>query len=757
MAGEPVHPDVISIALDHAQGFPFEHFIRDFYAAVAGVTFAPLGGVKDGGADARDVGLYADGRRAHTFYQASVEEDVEAKIRKTVARLREFGRTPRNLTYFTNRTVKYTDRVEQALTDELDVTIAIRDANYIAAHINTDHRTKLAFDAHLRHYTDYLKNVGASRLIESSRHVQSPAVYVFLANEVERRSGDESLVDAVTDALALWALEGTDPDMGILRTEAEVLDKIVQELPSVRTLVAPRLRRRLQVMAGKAYEGGRAVRWHRKDDAYCLPFETRDRIEDENVEDEALRLRVLDSLDGRLRPAPPDGLGDVGVRQAAEAALRALQIAFEREGLEFAAFLQNGGTGEYPTIFDALTVALDEAGHHGQRRLLLQAGAFAILRGVLYSSQPDEREYLHRLCRTYALLFTLSTEPRLIEFFQDMTGDFRLYVGADQIVRSLSEHYLEPADQMTRNTLLMTRRQGARLILTGPALEEIVNHFRGADVEYKNHIDALEHRLTFEMAREAPQIMLRAYLYARLNTSLGSRRPKNWEGFVQQFVSYGTLHKQQAFEDMRGYLQHSFGFEFESTQDLQGIVSAEEVTALAEQLSPVKKDPRLAYNDALIALAVYGRRRQRGETSRVTEFGWGTWWLTGETAILKLTKEIVAGHGARYIMRPEFLLNYLTLAPSAHEARRDFADIFPSLLGIQLSKRMTPSAFAEFMDRVREAEQLDEARRVVEMAKLSNHLKSDFRRQYTRASGRSAAAADVVAARATAEPISGQT
>jgi hypothetical protein len=51
---------------------------------------------------------------------------------------------------------------------------------------------------------------------------------------------------------------------------------------------------------------------------------------------------------------------------------------------------------------------------------------------------------------------------------------------------------------------------------------------------------------------------------------------------------------------------------------------------------------------------------------------------------VKLTKDIVARHGARYLMRPVFLVNYVTLAPSALEARRDFADIFFRLLDIQL-------------------------------------------------------------------------
>lgn len=474
--------------------------------------------------------MFEDGERLEAYYQASVEADAEAKIRRTVARLREFGRSPQVLTCFTNRTVKYADRLERQLTDELDVTVAIKDGNYIVAQVNTDDRTRLAFDRNLRQYTEHLRSVGSSRLIETSRHVQSPAVYVFLANEVERRSDNSTLVDAVTDALALWALEGTDPDRGILRTSNEVLGRILGELPGVRSLIEPRLVKRLHAMSGKSYAGGRAVRWHRQDDAYCLPYEVRQRIEDENTKDEALRLKVLQSLDARIRDAPPAGLGDVGIRQAAEVSLRTLQIVFEREGLEFAAFLEGGGTGEYPTILDGLKQAVRDAGYTGKHGQLVQDGAFMALRGVLYGSDADERDYLHRLSRTYALLFTLSTEPRLLEFFQDMTGDFRLYVGADQIVRALSEHYLADPDQMTRNTLLLASRMGAKLILTGPALEEVVNHLRGADLEYQNHIQGLESRLTFGIAREAPQIMLRAYLYARLNPILGRRQPQKLAG-----------------------------------------------------------------------------------------------------------------------------------------------------------------------------------------------------------------------------------
>ena len=38
---------------------------------------------------------------------------------------------------------------------------------------------------------------------------------VFLGQELERRRGNADILEAVTDSLILWALEGTNPDNGI--------------------------------------------------------------------------------------------------------------------------------------------------------------------------------------------------------------------------------------------------------------------------------------------------------------------------------------------------------------------------------------------------------------------------------------------------------------------------------------------------------------------------------------------------------------
>lgn len=730
MTSQRVHPDHVQIALERAEGVPFENFVNAFYSTIVGTKFIPLGGYKDGGADARDGQIWGDATEPGVFYQASIEQDVEAKIRRTVVRIKEFGRTPTNLVYLTPNAVRYSDRVERELTKELNVTIAIRDGGYISLHINDDDGTKAAYNDYLSHYTSHLRHIGTSTLVGSSKHVKNPAVYVFLANEVQRRSGDYTLVNSVVDALALWALEGTDPDKGILRTADEVLERITDELPSVRELVGQRIGSRLRKMSKRNYSGGRAVNWHKPVDAFCLPYETRQKIEDENTEDETLRLRVLQQLEDRIRASGPQpGLGEVRTRQAAAAALRALQIAFERQGLEFSIYIA-GNEGEFPTITEALREALIEQQHYGKTGQLIGDAAFAALRGVLYSSTDDERRYLQTLSRTYALLFTLNTEPRLLQFFQDMSSDFRLYVGADQIVRALSEHLIPEPDRMTRNTLLIAARAGAKLILTEPVLNEVVNHLRTADLEYSNHIRQMEHALNYDVARAVPQIMLRAYLYGKLNPDLGRRRPTDWSTFVGQFCTYATLQKGDAYEDIRKYLQASFGFQYESAADLEKLVEPEELHCLTEKLVAIKNNTELARNDALLALAVYGRRRQRGETSRVTEFGWGTWWLTGETKIVKLTEDIIEKNGARYIMRPEFLLNFLGMAPSAEKARRAFSAVFPSMLGIQLARRMPPQTFNKIIDKAAEAEGLDDARRTVEIGKLTNRLKSDLSRQY---------------------------
>jgi hypothetical protein len=53
--------------------------------------------------------------------------DTVGKIRRTVRRLREFGRDPRSLLYATSQRVPVIDKLENDLSEELNVRLTIRD------------------------------------------------------------------------------------------------------------------------------------------------------------------------------------------------------------------------------------------------------------------------------------------------------------------------------------------------------------------------------------------------------------------------------------------------------------------------------------------------------------------------------------------------------------------------------------------------------------------------------------------------------
>lgn len=744
MSRESYSGELVKLALSAAEGMVFERFAQELFAHLTGGDFVPTGGQRDGGADGVLEGLSEVAGKADRFFQASVRKDTETKIRQTVARLIEVGREVKQVTYFTSQTVNRFDLVEATLSDELDVTIRIRDSEFIAAHVNDNPTTVDIFRRNLAHYVAYLQQVGSSRLIPVSAHVKSPAVYTFLAQEIERRNGDTSSLDAMVDALALWALEGTDPDKGIFMTRDEVMAKILEELPSVESLVAKVLGTRLEELSEK---GTRLVRWHRKEDLFCLPYETRLTIESDNAADVLLEQAMLRSLRDRIEEEDRE-LGSAELDVASTCALRAIQATFEYQGLEFASFLRDpAAVAEHPEIATSISQALESNGIQGALALRLSPSIFQGLRRLLYGSTETERQYLQRLSNTYTLLFILNTEPRLLQFFQEMTGDFYLYVGSDQLLKALSEQYLDESDQMGRNALRIASKLGATLVLTQPVLEEVISHFRRCDFEWKNHISASESFMNYELARNVGPIMLRAYLYARINPTL-QNKPKSWQSFVNQFCNYDDLHKPSGEGELLGYLVKKFAMEFAASEDLEDLVDMESVAELARELEPGKARRELADNDALLAHAVYGRRTAEKELASQNEFGFSTWWLTGEASILKHTRELVkANRGARYMMRPEFLLHFVTLAPSAKETRDAFARIFPTLLGIKLAKRLDESAFHGVMDKVDEAAQLDDARRSTAIATIVDKLKGDFARSYiARDFGASTGSIDVIAA-----------
>lgn len=714
---------LVEVALSNAEGFPFERFCSSFYAGIEGGKFVPLGGVGDGGADGLSEGIFESGKPS-AFYQVSIRKDHRTKIRQTVKRLKEFGRIPKVLIYLSSQNISHIDNEESELTEELGVVIRIRDAKYIISHINDSIATIAAYNNHLSHYTNYLSQIGASKTIPKSVHAEDPSVYVFLQQEVDNRLGNSNLLETITDTLILWSLNETDPEKGIFLKKTEIFEKIVQAIPWSKQFIKAHFDRRLESLVLKGGADGRQVTWYRKEDKYCLPFETRQIIQSENLNDESLRINVLkefekDLIDNSLCDA------DQAIK-IAELAIKTIELFFEKEGLSFSYFLKDNHKNEGPnTVDDRIDQVLDFEKMEAVEREVYREGIRHVLLKAFYSSTETQRVFLFHLSRTYILLFSLQAEPRIIDYFQGMTSNFKLYVGSDIIIRALTERYLNSGDQTARNMLKMATEVGVELYLSEPILEEIITHIEATNFEFINHFAHIEPNIDRYLASQSNKVLVRTYFYAK---EMG--KVNGWKTFLGQFVTYNKLGTADAKNELKGYLQAEFSMEYMSKSDLEGYVNNEKVLELKNILMEEKSKEELAYNDALMVHAVYGLRRRNKEMSKVMEYGFSSWWLTQETKIQKHTSELVKEHGARYIMRPEFLLNYFALAPKKADIISSFKTIFPSTIGLQMGHRMREDTYHSVLNKVGEWKDYEPSRIKVLVGSLSNKLKADHKKIY---------------------------
>ena len=313
-----------------------------------------------------------------------------------------------------------------------------------------------------------------------------------------------------------------------------------------------------------------------------------------------------------------------------------------------------------------------------------------------------------------------------------MSARLVLFVGTDILIRALSERYLREADQMTVNMLRMLKDAGAGLILTQPVVEEVHTHLESTDWEFQNDFMTTERYVSGDVARHSPKILIRSYFYARLHSLPGVEGPPGWQSFIGQVCDYQTLHSQRGRDQVRKYLSERFRLQFMSTEELARFVSVDDVEKLANRLDKIGggKNKVLADNDAKMVLSIYGKRRAIGEESNVNPYGYRTWWLTHETQVRKATIDLVHERGAQYIMRPEFLLNFIALSPTTAQVRKAYEAVFPTLLGLKLSNRMREDLFQGLMRKARDMASVDDSRARVMMSEYADRLKGDFYKSY---------------------------
>jgi len=731
-----ITPDLVLKTLkDNSDGFLFESFAQTFYSALTGNKFKPVGGLHDGGADGinEDVGLYEEEDKNTSFTQISIDKQPKTKIKKTIKRLMDYGRDVKKLTYLTSIIVPDIDKIEDDIFDEFSVRLSIRDAKYISHNIQYSRQTELAFKDNLLATYDFLRNFGSTSLMmqtSSELHDSNlPFLFAFIQRELENKTDRSGMVNSLTDSLIIWALEDTDPDEKRFMSSAQILEKILDTLPTTKTFLKGSLKHRLDVLSKTLTKHGRKViQYHKKVSGFCLPYETREKILSQNIEDEALFIEVQKIFLEELKKYE-SRFSEDDLKKLVQVLLKILHITFENEGLEFVTFIENPEQdfNKHPVVYN-IDLAFKAQGYSGdwaeERELLIKLISY-----IFYQrDNPIIRNYLNKLSETYILLLSLKADNRVVDYFEKMSEEFNLIVGSDMLVRALSENLLDENMQSTTNMLKILKDSNSSLLCTEYIIDEVWNNLKTSDWEYQNHFSSIDKYMKVEIARESSKILIRSYFYHKLLNDV--LKINSWQGFIERFCTYSDLHTTKGREQLKTYLIYKFQLEFKDNKEIDSLIDKVQVDELTEELKSVKKTDELALHSAKTVDLVYKMRKKNKEVGYGNQFGYKTWWLTSEKTTMRFTRELVKKNYGFYIIRPEFLLHYIALVPTRKDVKETYRSVFPTILGIKLSGRISPNEYHKILKGIKECSESEPERLKVKIEEEINKLKGDFIRAY---------------------------
>jgi len=732
-----LNSDLLEYLMDRIDGATFERFAKQIFSAIYGEEFVPLGGIHDGGADAvLSSFIQQVSGKPNSYVQFSITAgDPKGKIKETIAALKKVGREPRQVIYATNQKLPKQDIIVAEIHDEEEgVLVGIRDFERLRNYLNINEPANAAFYTFFTDEITSLSKAATLKLSAVTKFAADPTIYVFLNHELRDRFTQDKLNNRVLDALIYWSLRDTDPDKAVFLIRADIFRVIENAFPVAKNVLLGNLDTRLETLS-QPEAGLERIRYYKKGDKFCLPFEMRTQLAVDASEALLLQERFNQSISARfIEACGSDTVTDKQTDLCCTMIFSTVHGYFVDQGLLLAAFLEGKLASievSDQIVEDTLVIAYSESKSKTMLSSTLFGSCMAVLRGIFYRSSESERAYMRYLSRTSCLLVTMNSAPKLLEYFNQMGGNFRLIVGTDLIVKALSESLLEKEHQQVTNLLRAVAYMGSELILTEPVVTEVFTHLHAADLEFRNHYAMREQYLKDEDVAACDRIMIRAYLYARRS----SKGPTTWRAYVNQFVGPDDLRGKMEVgkQALQGYLQQRFRMKYLSGEELTTSVPLDEVNKLASRLVEQRgrKHEDLSFNDALLAYAVYAERARHHESAIYDGFGFRTWWLTKETRVATLTGELVlARGGVPYIMRPEFLLNFVALAPKAAEARKALANLLPTTAGLQLGHHVSSDIVNALMNDTAEWKDLSPERVSVLLSQKVNLLTHTRFKQY---------------------------
>jgi hypothetical protein len=700
-------------------GTVFENFAKDFLSKRLSHEFIPIGGIHDRGLDGVERIYNAKGV-AKTVYQMSIQQTHKTKIKGTLETLAKNGITFDRFIYVTNVDLGDTEKLVEELHQEHGTLVTVRDQKWFVSNVNHSEATIRSFRIFVDTSLHEFAKPGA--VYQVANLDQDPRVFVFLNQQWEDYGQRQRMDELLADSLILLALEGTDPDKANFRTRTEVMKRIHEMVKFDPKLLESVLTARLNALASKP----RRISYHRKNDGFCLRYEERLAIEERNLKDKALLESFLDDTRKQLIELLTGSGFDPEV--ALQIVQTILHKIFASQGLEFAQFVAHGGQHDIfqRNLVDCVWGATSEQFPPNQAHTLTQL-LVQVVRSFVYRGTKAQKEFLTKLSQTYMMMFLLQCEPQLATYFYSLAGKLTVYVDTSILIPALSEYYLEERNRRFYNLLRGAHRAGVKLVTNRTIVRELVDHFEVINMRFVNDYEPLEDcYVDDDQIALIPQIMIRAYFYAKAHGQIDS-----WQSFLKTFID--PRNTRTRLEDLVELLRTELGVGYVTDESLGIKISKQDVAALEPELQSLIHESsesvrhHKAVNDAHVILAIYQLREKNNETGQGDAiFGYRTWWLSSDIKTYKAVRKVF---GKRFTescyMRPDFLYNYISLAPSYDQANAAFAELFPTLLGVNISFRVPQEVSATISKYMKEHVGLPLARKRAVLRQLADKLKTD--------------------------------
>jgi len=710
-----IKPEAVSFAIKQINdGWIFEEFGQRFLTARFGHEYIPVGGTKDKGID----GL------AHTFerkgfskqiFQLSTEIDALGKIIKTIETLKKNQVKFTNITFLTSRKVADKDGIINNIHDNFEISLRIFDVQWFVDTVGFNEGTKNAYFTFISSHLHSFSVPGQSYVVHKMD--TDSRLYVFLRQQLDSKWADVGIDDLLAETLILFALEATDPDKGLFKTEEEIFDSIRAFVKFDPKLLAENIKNRLRALSKKP---ARKINFYQPENKYCIPYQTRLEITQRNLSDQQLISVFMEQTEAVVKRFLKDN--DVNVRSVTELIQEVINRIFYQQGLEFANFVLHGQSQESmeKDLSHTIGITVDESRVILKNKEVVKTALLMAIRHIIYNGTEEQRKYLKCLSSTYMMMFLLQWNPQIALYFESMASKLSIYVCTSIIIPAFSEYYLDEQNKRHWALLKGAQAAGIRLYISDPIIDELVHHFRMLKTKYEGSFKKeesiyLENELQMLYIEE---IMLRSYFHAKAQGKVAS--------FYDYINNFCDPKMNNPKDELIDFLKDQFDITYITDSNQHITINKQEHGLLSAKLNEQKKSANKAKTDAKIILSIYKLREKNNESSNAGIFGYKTWWLSKDTTTYLAVQELFKGkYPVSCYIRPDFLYNHIALAPKKTEVDDFYKQVFPSLLGVNISFHLPKEVTTYIQEKIQEHSTKNPSRMKAILRQLTETLQSD--------------------------------